>query len=355
MLGWMKRLLQGDQNSVPDNAKVERDSQGRVSSVKQELSLSGSEARKRAPAPAPSSAFEDKLAASADTFLLTNKRLIETFGVGLESNYSFDQEEGELVLQFPDGRDITADGQIFGTFDPAQRTFLWGWANPSLNPSVTKHVSQIRDSLFAKSEPLLVEGEQSIEFSLITRLMAFAAAQGDFDGVFRAFTNDNTSVFVGFKIKTLHSPDGRALNESEFLGEPFDQADIDAALTLVKRHDAEMFVIDKAYSEANQNVDNGTDIALMRTLLADKDKIYQRDWRRDDDDWEPSSLGWPSDHDADQYGFHFQARNGSGGLLIGKTVAPRSFKQQIYIVERFDDGFKITDQLIEWGTGFIWP
>ncbi|MEZ0242002.1 MAG: hypothetical protein ACAH11_01410, partial [Sphingomonas sp.] len=80
--------------------------------------------------------------------------------------------------------------------------------------------------------------------------------------------------------------------------------------------------------------------------------VYRRYWSRDDYH-EPCSAGWPSHHDPAGRKLHFSAMHPEGGVLaiaIGKT-----FDQKAYRIEAVDGALRITDDLIEWGEGLIWP
>ena len=62
---------------------------------------------------------------------------------------------------------------------------------------------------------------------------------------------------------------------------------------------------------------------------------------------------WPSDHDPDTKALRFTLPHPRGGALdiaIGKHAG-----ETVYRIEPVDGTLKITDQLLDWGAGFIWP
>lgn len=67
------------------------------------------------------------------------------WGFGNEETWSVDQEMGEIVFSFADGRVARAPAQIIGTINTLDGTWLWSWANSTIEPSMT------RDALALKS------------------------------------------------------------------------------------------------------------------------------------------------------------------------------------------------------------
>jgi len=57
---------------------------------------------------------------------------VQTWNKG-ESRWSVDQETGLLTWKFQDGRVVTAPFQIVGTYNTRDGTFLWAWANSSID------------------------------------------------------------------------------------------------------------------------------------------------------------------------------------------------------------------------------
>ena len=55
---------------------------------------------------------------------------------GEADRWSVDQDEGKLVFSFTNETTATAPVQIIGTFNSQDKTWLWGWANPSVNDSL---------------------------------------------------------------------------------------------------------------------------------------------------------------------------------------------------------------------------
>lgn len=55
-----------------------------------------------------------------------------TWHLGQEENWAANLDTGTLTLNFPNGITAVAPIQVVGTYDTAERTFLWGWDPPSV-------------------------------------------------------------------------------------------------------------------------------------------------------------------------------------------------------------------------------
>ena len=91
----------------------------------------------------------------------------------------------------------------------------------------------------------------------------------------------------------------------------------------------------------------------LTEIIAKKKAIYQRDWRRDDGDWVPCSAGWPSENDTSGEILRFSVPHLEGGVLDVTEKGLRS--GTVFLIEHGDAAPKITDRLLDWGSGFVWP
>lgn len=310
MFNWIKKILSGEQGAT-------------------------------AQSPVPSKRFSKILKDAGRWLNEQNVKQINTFG--LQTGFDYSQNDSCLTLKFFGGAKLHLQAQILGSFDPTRRTFLWAWANPSLEPQVTRSAAAIKAEGEALNETVLTVPEQTIRFDLIQNLMAFAAKKTGADGVYRAMTDDRTSVFMAFNLNDEHKRPDRP-----------DPDMIDEAKGLIERHNRDMFEADKAYRVASKKAGGNVDLDLMDRYLEDKDRVYERDWRPKNDSWKPSSLGWPSEYDSALYKTSFAGPDRKGGLVIGFAGGPPGRSDLIYQVKMFEDGPKIINQLISLD-GFIWP
>lgn len=348
IFGWVDRLLAGDQNAAPADARVERDAAGRIVTVRQTLSPGGSAPDVDHPRLVLSEGFRVRLNEACDWLTNRNMSLARNHGVGLEQTYAFDQDDGRLELIFSDGRKIVASGQLLGSFDPRDRSFLWAWANPSVQQELLEDAQRAQAEGRRTGEAALTTPMQSADFGQLTALLALVSQISGADGLYRCITNGSTSVFVTFRIDAHLLPDGTKVDANAFFADRVSDETLASAAALARSYDDEMLAIDRIYHErGDQNSQ------AMDDLLAKKLEIYGRYWSRDDDEWKPCSFGWPSHHDPATMKARFTAPHVLGGALdisIGKMV-----RKTIYRFERVDGALKVTDQLIDWGEGFVWP
>ncbi|WP_442678475.1 DUF6882 domain-containing protein [Sphingomonas sp. ASY06-1R] len=335
MLNWLRGLMNGDQSSVPDNAHVTRDALGRVVRVQQTLSPPVQREPQGVPTLVLGPELEALLPAACDWIADQNQSLARQYGVGLETSFLFDQEDGTLTLAFKGGRKLVARAQVLGSFDPSDRSFLWGWANASLQPGLTRAVAALRDQPPAAGDNVFATPRHQVSFDNLTALLALAGQTIGADGLYRAI-GDSLSLFLAIHIAP--EADKRA---------GVDATMADAAVTLVDAYDAEMLPVDRAYADDSDDDGKTTD------LIDRKSEVYGRYWRRGDDYWAPSSLSWPSDHDPSLHQRRFVAPSDDEGLLC-VTIAHNSV-QTVYHLQQIEGALRIVDQRIDWGDGLLWP
>lgn len=341
MLDWLRKLASGDQGAVPSGGKVERDKLGRVGRIRQTIPsatnrLDGGDFPALAPHPELGPAIASACCWLADC----NIALAREYGVGLEDAFDFTQNRGELVLFFAGGHVLRFRAQVLGSFNPRDRSFAWGWANPSIAPELYRDISVFRDTW--QQQPALTTAVQEVAFDSLTRLLALAARSMGADGVYRC-TGDDVSLFLAVWTEEVPAPMVVAARDDA------SPALLEAACTLVSAYDADMLVLDQAYAaRAEQDEPSETDDLIGRKL-----DVYRHYWVRDDDFWKPSSLGWPSEHDPVQQRVRFAAFCIGGGVICVTVL--RDAGRSVHHLKEIEGQFKIVDQLIHWGGGFIWP
>ena len=103
-----------------------------------------------------------------------------------EADWSVDQDVGEIVFAAPNGMIATCAVQIIGTFNTNDSSWLWAWDHPSVQPSLAKHATRLReygetnhiDTLTTRK--LFVSEEQCWEFTALA--CKLNEAQGGYRG-----------------------------------------------------------------------------------------------------------------------------------------------------------------------------
>lgn len=349
IFSWLGKLLEGDQSAAPPDARIERDAQGRIVSVSRTL---------RSDIPAPSGpdnyprlvlgeSIRPRLSEACDWLTSRNISLAREHGIGTETSCVFDQGEGTFEMVFSDGRKIVANVQFLGSFDPRDRTFLWAWANPSVQEALCEDARLAQAEGHRVGEAALTAPRQTADFGQLMPLLSLVSRMSGADGLYRCTTN-STSIFTTFRIDAHVLPDGTRVDANAFFADRADDEMLASAADLARSYDSEMFAVDRTY-----HTESDESTQAMKELLAVKREIYQRYWSRDDDYHWPISFGWPSYHDPDEFKISFTARHPLGGALdisIKKLVG-----KNVYRFERLGGALRLTDELIEWGEGFVWP
>lgn len=60
--------------------------------------------------------------------------------------WGYDQTTGVLKLEYADGAELHADGQILGSHSAADGTWEWAWNNPNSLPAVSRDSTKVRDA-----------------------------------------------------------------------------------------------------------------------------------------------------------------------------------------------------------------
>lgn len=78
-------------------------------------------------------------------FNIKQNRLREEWRFDECDQWSFDQETGDFRLDFEDGSQLLADGQIAGSVDMIDNGWEWAWNNPNIQDSVAQDSKLVRE------------------------------------------------------------------------------------------------------------------------------------------------------------------------------------------------------------------
>jgi hypothetical protein len=90
--------------------------------------------------------FEASVSPEADAFLAEARAEFNPKQDAMESQWRFDdathwnfqQETGLFKMDFEDGSQWQADGQILGSYSPQNKTWEWSWHNPTIEESIAR-------------------------------------------------------------------------------------------------------------------------------------------------------------------------------------------------------------------------
>lgn len=78
------------------------------------------------------------------------------WGCGSAERWDLDQSTGLIEWTFPD-RTATASAQILASYSRPEGTWMWGWANESILPTLRRDAQRVRDWALANGHPDLAE------------------------------------------------------------------------------------------------------------------------------------------------------------------------------------------------------
>src|SRR5215204_2613097 len=92
----------------------------------------------------PPSDFTALQKQSLEELQLKTQAHVEAWGLDRISRWDLSQDEGELVFSFDDGIKVTAPAQIIGSYNAEDHTWLWAWANPSIDEKLQEDALKVR-------------------------------------------------------------------------------------------------------------------------------------------------------------------------------------------------------------------
>jgi hypothetical protein len=140
--------------------------------------------------------FSEFLGASLEDLRIKTEYSQEKWHFGEEEGWEFDQDSGQLTFTFPEFI-VKAPAQIIGSFNARDSTWLWAWANSSIDARLTEASLRVRDYGEQHGIWPLTTPKWSAEEMDGWRLAALACSLCNQRGAYRA-PADSTLVFMTF-------------------------------------------------------------------------------------------------------------------------------------------------------------
>lgn len=98
--------------------------------------------------------FDAPLSPEADAFLadatgefnLKQQVLDQDWRFSSYIQWGFDAQHGVLTLNYADGAQLLADGQLLGTFCISDSSFEWAWNNPRFSTAIVRDSRMVRET-----------------------------------------------------------------------------------------------------------------------------------------------------------------------------------------------------------------
>lgn len=120
-----------------------------------------------------------------------------------QASWSVDQEEGTIVFHAPDGLVAVAPVQIIGTYDQNQGSWMWGWANSSIEESLLQDALAVQEFAECKGYEQLTDAMCDISENEAWLFTALACELNQQQGAYRGVAG-STLIFMTFGEVKLH-------------------------------------------------------------------------------------------------------------------------------------------------------
>lgn len=118
------------------------------------------------------------------------------------SRWDLSQATGELVFSFPDGLKAVAPAQIIGTYNTEDNTWLWAWANSSIDDRLKVDALKLRKYGAKHNIDRLTQrkwvGTEDDAWTMLALAVKLCGEQGGYRG-----PAGSTHVFIAFGEITL--------------------------------------------------------------------------------------------------------------------------------------------------------
>ena len=121
----------------------------------------------------------------------------QAWGLDKITRWDLNQDSGQLIFSFPDGLKAECPAQIIGTYNSEDHTWLWAWANPSIDDKLKVDALKLRKYGEEHHIDLLTtrkwRGTEDDAWSMVAVAVKLCGEQGAYRGPAGA-----TRVFIAF-------------------------------------------------------------------------------------------------------------------------------------------------------------
>jgi len=122
----------------------------------------------------------------------------KAWGLGSETNWAIDLSAGRLTFSFSDGRKVSGQIQVLGTFNKDDGSFLWAWDHPSVPNELRTSAMAMRDWGEANGERDLTQRKVRVDETRLWAWLGFAACESGADGGYRVNSN-GTDIYLVYR------------------------------------------------------------------------------------------------------------------------------------------------------------
>ena len=82
---------------------------------------------------------------SVEELKVKTRAHIKTWGLGKIERWDLSQDTGQLIFSLPDGFKAVTPAQIIGSYNSKDHTWLWAWANSSIDETFKADALKLRE------------------------------------------------------------------------------------------------------------------------------------------------------------------------------------------------------------------
>lgn len=149
--------------------------------------------------PRTSSAVRAALEGSLNTVLNEGNERAEaalrhnqSWGIVEADRWHYDQDAGLLTFTFSD-RVMEAPFQFLGSYDSSSGTWMWAWANRSIDPALKADSLELQTWGKSIDEPVLTEPLQKVSLEDADCMALVALATSRYDAIYKAPDGDQVA------------------------------------------------------------------------------------------------------------------------------------------------------------------
>lgn len=147
--------------------------------------------------------YEEFLAKADKNFGARADKMNQDYQLGDFRRWDYLQEDGKLRFSDNDGVKLVATAQILGSYSTYSATWMWSWANKTIDPAVRKDMIKVKEFGQKSNFKELTEPQFECGESHAWKLTSAAGELLDAKGAYRGQIQDGWVYFLIMDIKRV--------------------------------------------------------------------------------------------------------------------------------------------------------
>ena len=147
--------------------------------------------------------YEKFLADAVKDFGVRSTKFDKEFAIADFDSWDYLQADGQLRFSKGGVAKAVADAQVLGSYSTYSGTWMWSWANPTVNSAVKKDIEKVREFGRSKGYRELIEPKFASDEAHAWKLVAAAGQIVGSKSAFRGAIDDGWVYFLITDIRRL--------------------------------------------------------------------------------------------------------------------------------------------------------